>query len=376
VTTTTLDDLAALVGCESPSSDTAATARCADLVTALGVRHLEQEPERIIVDGRTHLRWTFGRPEVVLIGHFDTVWPRGTTQRWPFQVDGDRATGPGVFDMKAGIVQLFEALATLDRRDGIAVVLTSDEEVGSTTSAGLIEDTISGARAALILEPSLDGAVKTARKGVATFYLEITGRAAHAGLEPEKGINATVEAAHQILAVTGLGRPELGTTVTPTLLAAGSADNTVPSLASLAVDVRARSVAELDRVAAALAALAPQLPGATVSLRTVSLRPPFEEASSAGLFAVTQRVARELGMGTLAGVTVGGGSDGNLTAAAGVPTLDGLGVIGGHAHAEGEWISLASLPERATLLASLVRTLLDDPATWPGAPADASTSTG
>jgi glutamate carboxypeptidase len=307
-----------------------------------------------------HLVWRFGRPRVLLLGHYDTVWPVGTLARWPFEVDGDRLTGPGVFDMKAGIVQLFAAAQSLDSLDGVAVVLTSDEEVGSGTSQELVEDVARGARAALVLEPSADGAVKIARKGVGMFRLEVAGRAAHAGLEPEKGVNATVEAARQVMAVVELARPEIGTTVTPTVLRSGTTSNTVPAHAAVSVDVRVATAAEMERVAAGLQSLTPVLPGADVKCVTESLRLPLEAAMSAELFARARRHARDLGLGEISGVAVGGGSDGNLTAAIGTPTLDGLGAVGGNAHAEGEWVSSAAMPQRAALVGALVRDLLEE----------------
>jgi glutamate carboxypeptidase len=355
-----VDDLAELVSCESPSADLTAVARCADLVDGLGRRRIGTPAERIEVDGRVHLRWRFGTPRVVLVGHFDTVWPLGTLARWPFEIDDDRVTGPGVFDMKLGLVQLFAVLQELADLDGVAVVATSDEEIGSTTSQQLVEDTARGARAALVLEPSSNGALKTARKGVGMFRLDVTGRAAHAGLEPENGINATVEAAHQVLAAAALGRPADGTTVTPTVLSAGSTVNTVPAYASVAVDVRAETAAEMQRVATALESLTPRLPGAALKLLAQSVRFPLEASSSAELFERAQRLAGNLGLPPLAGVAVGGGSDGNLTAAIGVPTLDGLGAVGGNAHAEGEWASLSALPQRTALVGALVRELLEE----------------
>ena len=314
-----------------------------------------------MVDGRTHLRWGFGTPKVVLVGHLDTVWAAGTLAHWPFAVDGDRVTGPGVFDMKAGLLSMLDVAAALDDRVGLALLVISDEEIGSPTSRGLIADTVRGARAALVLEPSADGAVKTARKGVGTFHLEVGGRAAHAGLEPHLGVNAAVEAAHQVLAVTGLAAPDRGTTVTPTLLRAGTTVNTVPAGARIAVDVRTETVTEMDRVEAALRSLSPQLTGASVAVSSTSVRPPLQGSDSAELFARAARLAGPLGLAPLRGVAVGGGSDGNLTAAAGVPTLDGLGAVGGGAHAEGEWVSLASLPVRTALVAALVRELLARP---------------
>lgn len=356
-----VDDIARLVTCESPSGDLAAVARCADEVTELASRRVGLTAERVRVGERVHLRWQCGTPRVVLLGHLDTVWPLGTLARWPFSVDGDRMTGPGVFDMKAGLVQLFAALETLTDLDGVAVLVTSDEETGSATSRRLIEDTCRDARAALVLEPSADGALKVARKGVGMFSVAVTGRAAHAGLEPHRGINATVELAHQILAVAELARPETGTTVTPTVVSAGTTTNTVPAEATLSVDVRAETSTEMQRVSAGLQSLAPQLQGAAVQVATHSVRAPLERKLSAELFDRAMRSADALGQPALAGVAVGGGSDGNLTAAIGVPTLDGLGAVGGNAHAEGEWASVAALPDRTALVAALVQDLLAQP---------------
>ena len=356
-----VDDLAELVDCESPSDDLAATGRCVDVVAALLRRRLGLTAEIIDVDGRKHLRAGAGTPRVVLLGHIDTVWPLGTLARWPFSVDGDRATGPGVFDMKAGIVQLVAALDRLDDHDGVSVLLTTDEEIGSTSSQELIENTCRGAAAVLVLEPSADGALKVARKGVGMFRLEIVGRAAHAGLEPHRGINASIEAAHQVLAAAALARPDIGTTVTPTVVSAGTTVNTVPASAGVSIDVRAATTAEMARVEQELQSLSPQLPGAGVKLVTRSVRQPFERAMSDALFGRAQRLAAELELlPALDGVEVGGGSDGNITAALGVPTLDGLGAVGGGAHAEGEWASVSAMTDRAALVAALVRDLLEE----------------
>jgi glutamate carboxypeptidase len=359
-----LDELARLVAVESPSADPAATAACAEVVADLGVRSTGAQPERLVVAGRTHLRWRFGNgaPRVVLLGHLDTVWPAGTLARWPLTVRDGRATGPGVVDMKAGLVQLFSALSTLDSLDGLAVVITSDEEIGSVSSRELVEQTAAGAVAALVLEPSAAGALKTARKGTASFVLRVTGRASHAGLAPDQGINAGVELAHQILAIAALGDAGRGTTVTPTVASIGTTSNTVPAGAELRVDVRAFEPAELDRVAAAMRALRPVLPGAQLTVEAGPSRPPMPASASADLFALAGNLAGELGLGPLRGEPVGGGSDGNLTAGIGVPTLDGLGAVGGNPHAEGEWVDLAAMPQRAALVAALVRDLLAMPA--------------
>jgi glutamate carboxypeptidase len=355
-----IDDIAELVGCESPSKELDAIARCAEVVEEIALRRIDAAPERVLVGNRVHLRWQSGQPRVALLGHFDTVWPLGTLARWPFEVDGDRMTGPGVFDMKTGVVQLFAALQSLDSLDGIAVVLNSDEEIGSTSSQQLIEDTCRDVRAVFVLEPSADGALKIARKGIGIYRVEITGRAAHAGLEPHAGVNATVEAAQQVLAIAALSRPDAGTTVTPTVVQSGSTVNTVPAAATVSVDVRAETAAELRRVDDGLQALRPQLPGAEVKVVADSVRGPLERSASQGLFDRAQRAAAELGLGDLQGAAVGGASDGNLTAALGVPTLDGLGAVGANAHAEGEWASVSALAPRTALVAALVRDLVEE----------------
>jgi glutamate carboxypeptidase len=222
----------------------------------------------------------------------------------------------------------------------------------------VIEETARGADAALILEPAAGGALKTARKGVSNYDVVVHGRAAHAGLEPEKGANASVELAYQVLALAAIARPEVGTTVTPTVMSAGTATNVVPAEARFAVDVRASSVAEQQRVDDAIRALPPHVEGATVEILGGPNRPPLEAAASEALFVRAQRLAEGLGLGSLRGVAVGGGSDGNFTAAIGVPTLDGLGAVGDGAHAEGEYVVVDEMPRRASLVAALVNDLL------------------
>jgi glutamate carboxypeptidase len=351
-------DLAKLVAVESPSSDPSATAACADVVNEVARSHLGDAGERVVVDGRAHLRWLFGVPtQVALIGHFDTVWPVGTLAGWPFSRDGDRATGPGCFDMKGGIVQLFYALAAQDDLDGVAVVLTSDEEIGSPTARSLIEETVTGARAVLVLEPSADGALKTERKGVSHYRMDVTGRAAHAGLDPDKGINAGIELAHQVIAVADIADAEVGTNVTPTLMSAGSSGNSVPGTGGVHIDVRVPTVEEEERVDNALRALTPALDGTSVHLERTSRVPPMPRSISEELYATAQRAASELGLPPLTEASVGGGSDGNFTASLGIPTLDGLGAVGGGAHAEDEHIIVSKMPERAALVAALVKEL-------------------
>jgi glutamate carboxypeptidase len=356
-----IEQLRRLVEVESPSAEVEATSRCADVVAALGAELTGRRPDRIEVDGRPHLLWpavgSSGR-QVVLIGHFDTVWPLGTIDRWPFTVAGGRATGPGAFDMKAGIVQMLHALASLPDSGSVACLLTSDEEIGSQTSRALIEETAAGARAALILEPSLDGALKVARKGTSMYTVHITGRAAHAGLEPERGINATIEMAHQVLSIAHLGLPEIGTTVTPTVARAGTTLNTVPADAHLDVDVRASTRDEQARVDTAIRALRGKVPGTVIAIDGGPNRPPFDRSASAALYDRAQKIAAGLGIVPPPEIEVGGGSDGNFTAGLGVPTLDGLGAVGAGAHAEGEYVEVDGMPERAALLAALITDLL------------------
>lgn len=354
-----LADIEALVACESPSTDLAAVARSARVVAEVGSRLLGAQPEEIVLDGRTHLRWRLGQASscrVLLLGHHDTVWPVGTLARRPFDVTDGVLRGPGCFDMKAGVVMAFHAVAALGELPDVTILVTGDEELGSPSSRALIEAEAVGCSAVLVLEASADGgAVKTERKGVSIYELTVRGRAAHAGLEPETGINAAVELAHQVLAIDELGDPAAGTTVTPTLVAAGTTRNTVPATARLSVDVRARTVAEQKRVDDAIRSLRPVLPGAELDGTGGPNRPPLEAASSERLYQRLRELAGDLGISSPGKTAVGGGSDGNFTAALGVPTLDGLGAVGGGAHAEHEHVVVAELPRRTALVAALLR---------------------
>jgi glutamate carboxypeptidase len=299
---------------------------------------------------------------VLVLGHHDTVWPVGSLTTHPFTIEGDVLRGPGCFDMLTGLVMAFHALASLDDVDGVTLLVTGDEELGSPTSRDLIEEEARLASAALVLEASAEGgALKTERKGVSLYDVRLRGHAAHAGLEPERGVNATLELAHQALAVAALGDPALGTTVTPTSGRSGTTTNTVPAEASFAVDVRVRSVAEQTRVDAAMRALRPVLAGADVELLGGPNRPPLEQAMSAALFDRARRIAAEHGLPEPTGAAVGGASDGNFTAGVGTPTLDGLGAVGGGAHAEHEHVLLAPIAGRTALLGRLVADLLLDP---------------
>lgn len=358
---TMLTSLQRLVAAESPSNDIEACRRCARVLDDIGNALLGEAPAWIERDGRVHLRWTFGEPRVALLGHFDTVWPVGTLAARPFAVSSDRATGAGIFDMKAGLVQGLHAVAALEDRAGVEMLFTSDEEIASPTSRALIEDLARRVDAVLVLEPSQHGAVKVARKGISLYHLEIAGRAAHAGLEPEKGVNALAELARLVIAVEALANHALGTTVTPTVASAGIAINVVPPVAALHVDVRARTIAEQERVDTAMHALHPVSPDARLVVTGGPDRPPLEEQRARELYNRASAVAVRLGMGDLHAVEVGGGSDGNLTAAIGTSTLDGLGAVGGGAHADDEHIVVSEIPARTALLHALIQDLLRDP---------------
>ncbi|MGW3654268.1 M20 family metallopeptidase [Streptomyces sp. NPDC005151] len=359
-----LADLEELVVCESFSADHAALARSAEVVGAQGTRLLGRAPETIVIDGVPHLRWVFGTPCVLLVGHHDTVWPMGSLETHPWSVTDGVARGPGVLDMKAGLVQMFHALASLPSPDGVCVLVNGDEEVGSPTSRELIEESARGCAAAFVLEASAnaEGALKTARKGTSRYEVVVHGRAAHAGLEPEKGVNAAIEAAHQVLAIAGLaasmdhptGSPLGDPTVTPTLLSAGSTINTVPAQAKVSVDVRVPTAAAQDRMDTLMRGLTARTDGARLRVLGGRRRPPMEPEASAELFALASAIASELGQEPLRGVAVGGASDGNYTAGIGCPTLDGLGGVGSGAHADSEHVVTGQLIPRTHLLARLI----------------------
>ncbi len=355
-----LADLEELVTCESYSADHAAVGRSAQVVAAQGRRLLGASPRTLVTEGITHVLWTFGTPRILLLGHHDTVWPTGSLATHPWSVEQGVARGPGVFDMKAGLVQMFHGLASLPSLDGLCVLVTGDEETGSDTSRGLIEDLARRCAATFVLEPSAPGgALKTSRKGVSLYDITVHGRAAHSGLEPEKGVNAATELAHQLLALQGVAEAVTastgpGTTVTPTVLRAGTTSNTVPARAELSVDVRVPTAAAQEAVDRLVKGLEPQNPAARLQIDGGPNRPPLAADASRKLFALAAEEAVWLGLGPLSQTAVGGASDGNYTAGAGCPTLDGLGAVGDGAHADHEHVLTATMPHRARLLARLV----------------------
>jgi glutamate carboxypeptidase len=355
-----VDCLETLVNRESPSGDPGLLGAALDSVDGMLTRLAGRGGRRVVTGGAQHLVWESGRPRALLLCHLDTVWPQGTLARWPFRVEGGRATGPGVVDMKAGVVQALFALSALGAPEGVRLLVTTDEEVGSPSSRALVEEQAAGLDAALVLEAAYDGALKVARKGTAQYTVRIQGRAWHAS-EPARGANASLEMAWQMLEVAGLADPELGTTATPTLASAGTTANTVPAHAEFRVDSRAASTAELERIQRAVRGLRPHLDGTEITVLGGVDRLPMSREISRGLFERARALAATLGLPPLRGVLAPGGSDGQFTAAIGTPTLDGLGAVGGHAHAEGEWIEVERMPERAALLASLLQDILARP---------------
>jgi len=349
-----LEDLRTLVEIESPSRDLVALRTSAEAVATVIEKRLGGKARLIDSDAGPHVHWAgTGDPKVLILGHHDTVFPHGTLDRRPFRVADGRVTGPGVFDMLGGLVQAVHGIASLPDRSGVEILMSADEEVGSRTSRALIEERARACGAVLVFEGAADGgAIKTARKGCGTFNVSIAGRASHAGLEPEAGINALVEASHQVLAITSFGQPAIGTTVTPTVATAGTTDNVVPAEAKIVVDVRVESSDEKQRVESAFAELTPSLDGAVITVDGGINRPPMPASASAGLFAIAQQIVPGI-----EGRAVGGGSDGNFTAAIGIPTLDGLGAVGGGAHSDHEFLVIDSMVERASLAAGLVSEL-------------------
>jgi glutamate carboxypeptidase len=348
--------LEALVKCESPSEDIAACRAVVQLASEIATQILGSPAKIREVNGRPVFWWGAEKPDVVLLGHLDTVWPKGSfTPLW--SVNGDIARGPGIFDMKAGFIQALFALR--DISGSIALVATTDEEIGSGSSRELITELAEGSQAVLVLEASLDGKVKTGRKGTAMYQVIVHGRAAHAGLEPEKGINTTVEIAEIVLQLALLENAEHGTTVVPTVLRSGNTTNTVPDHAVLDVDARSFSKAELLRVDAAIRAFKPNNSDATIEISGGLNRPPLELSATQELYERAVKVASKLNM-TLGHAAVGGASDGNFAAAAGAKVLDGLGAIGAGAHANNEWVSIQGLEERSTFLNAFIKELLND----------------
>lgn len=354
-----LADLELLVNTESTSLHLDLLEQSAAAVATVMERRLGRAPEIVASPAGPHVLWRGGgTPRVLLVGHHDTVFPVGTVAARPFRVADGKATGPGVFDMKAGIVQAVHAVAALDDPSGIEILITADEEVGSDASRELIEQRALACGNVLVFEASADGgALKVARKGTGTFEVVVHGRAAHAGLEPWKGVNSLVAAAELITRIPGFADAQKATTVTPTVAVAGTADNVVPAETRVKVDVRVEQPGEGERLESLFRGLTTSVEGATVEILGGINRPPMPDGSAGRLYELALQAAAVVGIEGLEGVAVGGGSDGNFTAAVGVPTLDGMGAVGGGAHADHEYVEVPSLVPRAALVKEMLRLL-------------------
>ncbi len=363
-----------LVEIESPSDNQAAVNRIAEAVAEKFSRLGGEVRFHRAKDFGSHLQVNFGGKSakpVLLLGHYDTVYPLGTLATMPCRVEHNKLTGPGVLDMKSGIALMLHALAALQEWQGedwkrgtnnkellrpVTVLLVSDEEVGSDSSRAITEALAKRAAAVLVLEPSYgrQGAVKTARKGVGDYLLKVTGKAAHAGLDFEKGVNAILELARQIEKISTFTDLKKGLTVNVGIVSGGSRTNVVPAEAAAQVDVRIARMKDAAGIDKKMRSLRPLNRKCKIEISGGINRPPMERtAGVAALYAQAAAIARELGW-KLGEAAVGGGSDGNFTAGLGIPTLDGLGGVGDGAHAQHEHILISELPRRAALIAGLI----------------------
>ncbi|MFB7999088.1 M20/M25/M40 family metallo-hydrolase [Streptomyces sp. NPDC056002] len=362
-------DLERLVRAESPSLDGDALSTCRTVLAEIGTRLLGTAPTILPNDpgnGRPGgLLWQLGPADtqpVLLLGHFDTVFPKGTLKHRPFLVEGTRATGPGVFDMKAGLIQGLYAVAQLRELTGqdpaVAFLATADEEIGSPAGGRVVTQWARQCRAALVLEGAADGGgLKHARKGWSFYDIRVKGIAAHAGLEPDKGCNALSDLAKIIVALESLAAQDDRITLTPTLASAGTTQNTVPDRAQVTVDVRVPDIQTQQEIDTALHRVVAETARLPFEITGGPNRPPLEQARAADLLVTARTCLDELGLPWPGSAAVGGISDGNLCAAAGTPTLDGLGAVGGGPHADHEWADVTHMPQRAALVALMMERL-------------------
>ncbi|MCP2257278.1 glutamate carboxypeptidase [Streptoalloteichus tenebrarius] len=362
-------DLALLVDSESPSTDKDHLDRTADLLhdwlptrlPDVALRRLRPDDDGAGIVEAVVRGDAGDAGEVLVVGHYDTVWPAGTLADWPFTVVDGVASGPGAFDMKAGIVQAVWAVAALRRlglpHPAVRFLFTPDEEIGSTRSRPVIERAAEAAVATLVPEPGVDGRVKTRRKGIGLFRVETLGVEVHAGLEPEKGASAVTALAEALLALRSIADPGAGTTLNPGVVAGGTRTNVVAGRAHADVDVRVSTEAEMRRVERELARMEVSDPRVELRVTGEWNRPPMTpNLGSRGLLDIARGVARELG-GVLDEVSVGGASDGNFVSALGRPVLDGVGAVGGGAHARTEHVLVDRMPYQAALVAGVVARL-------------------
>jgi glutamate carboxypeptidase len=363
-----LATLRRFVTVESPSLEKAAADRCCGVIAEEWNKH-GTRVERIAQKHRGDiLRITYVSGEshasgqLLVLGHYDTVYSTGTLAKMPFRVEGGKAYGPGTFDMKAGIVQALFALQALQEakmplRKRLVFLWTSDEEIGSESSRKFFEAEARRSDAVFVLEPSFGprGLLKTARKGVGEAELIVHGRASHAGLAPQEGTNAIHELARQLARIETWNDFRRGVTINAGVIEGGTRTNVIPERARAVLDLRALRVSDMRKLERRLHALRPLQRGAQLEITGGFDRPPLERKMSAALFALAQSLALQMNL-SLGECTVGGGSDGNYTAALGIPTLDGLGAVGDGAHSSREHVHINTMPARTALLATLLAT--------------------
>ena len=362
-----LDTLRQLTLIESPSLEKNHADRCANSLAdewQLRGARIQLIPQRHRGD---HVRAVWNpssspASQLLVLGHYDTVYPTGTLSKMPFRMAGNKAYGPGTFDMKAGIVQALFALEALQElKTGVSKRLvflwTSDEEIGSESSRKLIEDEARRSDAVFVLEPCLGprGMVKTSRKGVGEAKLMVHGRAAHAGLDPDRGINAIHELAAQIARIEKWNDPRSGVTVNADLIDGGTRTNVIPDRAKVNFDLRAWRQSDINSLEKRFRSLKPIHKGAKLEVRGGFDRPPLERKHSVALFLRAKSLAKQMGF-SLNEAAAGGGSDGNFTAALGIPTLDGFGAVGDGAHSAQEFVFYKTMPQRSALLAAMLAT--------------------
>jgi glutamate carboxypeptidase len=353
---------------ESPSLEKIPTDRCCSFLAAEWKKrglHVTLFPQK---HRGAHLRLSWcpsssrAKSQLLVLGHYDTVYPSGTLARMPFHITAGKAFGPGTFDMKAGIVQALFALEAMQKvrvqsAKQIVILWTSDEEIGSESSRKLIEKEAARSDAVFVLEPSLGprGLLKTSRKGVGEVELIVHGRASHAGLAPEKGINAIHELAAQITRIEEWNDPRRGVTINADMIEGGRRTNVIAERAKATLDLRAWRLADMRSLEKHLYALKPIHSGAKLEIQGGFDRPPLERKHSKALFARAKSLANQMNL-PLGEGAAGGGSDGSFTAALGIPTLDGLGAVGDGAHSSHEHVILKTMPDRSALLAALLAT--------------------
>lgn len=355
-----------MVEIESPSDDKASVDRMGAFLAEVFERFGGQVtlyPEK---SAGNHLKAEFagssGKP-VLLLGHFDTVWPMGTLAKMPFRMEAGRAFGPGVYDMKAGITMMIFALRALKESGAahrpVTILLDTDEEVGSTTGRPIVEATAKDCEAVLVLEPSQgpQGHLKTSRKGVGDITIRVRGRASHSGVDFEKGRSAIVELARQLLEIVKFTDLTRGITVNPGVIQGGTRSNVIAAEAWAEVDLRIARASDAALLEQKFASLKPFDPDCAIELSGGINRPPMERTEgTVRLFGIAKEIGASMGWKVEESST-GGGSDGNFTSALGVPTLDGLGALGEGAHASNESVVIQELPQRTALLAGLIRSL-------------------